>query len=86
MSGEHTSRDDEHVVELGGQGFWLMLEGEKLYLAFSDFPWFAKAEVGAINDVLRPSEDHLYWPQLDIDLSIASIRNPQAFPLMAKAS
>jgi hypothetical protein len=35
--------------------------------------------------VQRPTEDHLYWPQLDIDLSVASIRDPQSFPLLSRA-
>ena len=30
--------------------------------------------------------DHLYWPQLDADLSVESIRNPLAFPLISKAA
>jgi hypothetical protein len=34
--------------------------------------------------VERPTEDHLYWKQLDIDLSLQSIRNPAAFPLIAR--
>jgi len=32
-----------------------------------------------------PSEKHIYWPNLDIDLSIDSIRDPLAFPLQYKA-
>lgn len=28
---------------------------------------------------------HLYWPDLDVDLAVASIRNPGAFPLVSKA-
>jgi hypothetical protein len=34
--------------------------------------------------VERPSADHLYWPQLDIDLSVHSIRDPAAFPLISR--
>jgi hypothetical protein len=34
--------------------------------------------------VERPTADHLYWPKLDIDLAVASIKNPDAFPLMAR--
>jgi hypothetical protein len=34
--------------------------------------------------VQRPTENHLYWPELDVDLSVDSLRNPQAFPLVSK--
>ena len=33
-----------------------------------------------------PSRDHLYWPLLDIDLSVESIRHPDRFPLVAAES
>jgi len=29
----------------------------------------------------RPSPDHLYWPELDVDLSVRSIEHPEEFPL-----
>jgi hypothetical protein len=32
----------------------------------------------------RPTENHLHWPQLDIDLSVESLRDPKAFPLVSK--
>jgi hypothetical protein len=28
--------------------------------------------------------DHLYWPDLDIDLSLESIRHPENFPLISR--
>jgi hypothetical protein len=30
-----------------------------------------------------PSANHLYWPLLDVDLSVESVRNPEAFPLVS---
>jgi hypothetical protein len=32
-----------------------------------------------------PSAHHLYWPDLDIDLAVESIRDPASFPLVSKA-
>jgi hypothetical protein len=83
MSGESISPSSPLVLEVERSGFWLSLAGEKLYLAFADFPWFAGASIDQLSDVQRPSADHLYWPMLDIDLSVASIRDPAAFPLIA---
>jgi hypothetical protein len=81
MLGEHTS--EIRVDEISQGGFWLSLAGERLYLAFDDFPWFAGCTGKQLGDVQWPSQDHLYWPSLDIDLSVASIRDPGAFPLIA---
>ena len=73
------------VTHVSRHGFWLMLDGEELLLPFADFPWFRQATIEQLSDVSWPSPDHLYWPQLDVDLSLASIRDPGAFPLVAKS-
>ncbi|MBC7819442.1 MAG: DUF2442 domain-containing protein [Planctomycetaceae bacterium] len=46
-----------------------------------ELPWFADAAVRQILNVRRPSPDHLYWPDLDVDLSLESIEHPERFPL-----
>lgn len=72
------------VTHVSRHGFWLLLDNEELLVPFAEFPWFKKATIEQLSDVKWPSENHLYWPQLDIDLSVESIRNPKAFPLVAK--
>jgi hypothetical protein len=61
------------------------LGSEELYLAYTDFPWFKDATIAQVTHIDRPSPDHLYWPDLDVDLSVASIRTPEAFPLISSA-
>ncbi len=41
---------------------------------------------GTQGSVSGLSFDHLYWPGLDIDLSLQSLRNPSAFPLISGAA
>jgi hypothetical protein len=62
------------VTNVSTHCFWLLLGDEELAVPFSDFPWFKKATIEQLSDVQRPTEDHLYWPQLDVDLSVMSIR------------
>jgi Protein of unknown function (DUF2442) len=64
-------------------GFWMLLGAEELFLPFEKFPWFRDATVRQISRVELPSADHLYWPELDIDLAVESIRHPEKFPLMS---
>ena len=82
MPGTNTSAVE--VTHVSMHGFWVLLRGEELLLPFVDFPWFKRATIEQLTDVEWPSTNHLYWPQLDVDLSVESIRTPQAFPLMAK--
>jgi hypothetical protein len=72
------------VANISTHGFWLWLGNRELFVPFSEFPWFANAPVGKIVNVERPSEDHLYWPDLDIDLSVRSIEHPAEFPLKSR--
>ncbi len=83
MHGNTTSAAE--VTNISAHGFWLLVSGEELLVPFAQFPWFKNATIYQLTNVERPSENHLYWPQLDIDLAVESIRNPNAFPLVSKA-
>ncbi len=73
------------VIHISRHGFWLLLgEEEELLLPFAQFPWFRQATIEQISTIEWPTPDHLYWPELDIDLSVQSIRQPEKFPLLAK--
>ena len=73
------------VSNISQHGFWLLLGDEELLVRFEDFPWFRQATIDAYTQVERPSPDHLDWPQLDVDLSVRSIRSPADFPLVSRA-
>ena len=71
------------VSNVSKHGFWLLLDTEELFVPFEHFPWFRAASIGKIANVERPSPNHLYWPDLDIDLAVESIRSPDSFPLVS---
>lgn len=73
------------VTNISMHGFWLLLEDEELFLPFSEFPWFRDAAVGKIVHVELVSPSHLYWPDLDIDLAVDSIRHPERFALLSRS-
>ena len=72
------------VSLVSNQGFWLLADDEELFLSYADFPWFKEATIAQITQVERPTKNHLYWPNLDIDLSLESVRHPAKFPLVSK--
>ena len=79
-----TSTSVAEVTNISKHGFWLLLDQEELLVPFTEFPWFKGATIEQILTVEWPSPQHLYWPALDIDLSVESIRNPTAFPLISR--
>ena len=81
MRGSATSvAEVTHVSRLG---FWVLLGGEELHVAFADFPWFRAATIEQITTLEWPTADHLYWPLLDVDVAVSSIRTPTNFPLVS---
>jgi hypothetical protein len=75
---------DAEITNISKHCFWVLLGTEELAVSFKDFPWFKSATIEQISEIEHPSEDHLYWPLLDIDLSVNSIRNPDNFPLISQ--
>lgn len=87
MKSPQPGADTSHVevTNISGHGFWLWLDGRELFVSFAEFPWFADAPVAKITRVEWPSADHLYWPELDVDVSVRSIEHPEEFPLEFRA-
>jgi hypothetical protein len=81
-----TGTSDVEVSIASNRGFWLLVDDEELFLSFADFPWFRNATVEQLTTVERPGAGHLYWPLLDVDLAVQSIRDPAAYPLISKVT
>ena len=71
------------VSHISQVGIWLGLEERELFLSFDNFPWFKNASISAIQNVSLLNANHLYWPDLDIDLAVEAIEHPERFPLTA---
>lgn len=78
MPGVATS--EVEVTHISRHGFWVLLDQRELFLPFEEFPWFVDAPVGAILNVQRPHPHYLRWPDLDVDLTVASIEHPEKYP------
>ncbi len=78
------STSDAEVTNISRHGFWLLVADEELFIPFKEFPWFKDASVSEILKVEWPQPDHLYWPDLDVDVAVESIRHPEKFPLLSK--
>ena len=79
MPGSATSTAE--VTNISQHGFWMLVDGRELFLAFDEFPWFKQAPVEASLRLERPTPEHLYWPELDVDLGLDSIEHPERYPL-----
>ncbi|HEY5614816.1 MAG TPA: DUF2442 domain-containing protein [Bacteroidota bacterium] len=73
------------ITNISSHGIWLFTEQKEFFLSFEDFPWFKNAQLKEVVAVEEPTPGHYYWPALDIDLSLESIKDPKRFPLKARS-
>jgi len=80
--GKPTSKVE--VTNISSHGIWLLSGDREFFLPYDEFPWFKDVPIGKILKVEEQTPGHLYWSELDIDLSIESIEHPERFPLKAR--
>ncbi len=73
------------VTDISPHGIWVLARGEEIFLSYEAFPWFKRGTVEAVLNVEEQSPGHYYWPDLDIDLGIDSMRDPARYPLVYSA-
>ncbi len=79
-----TSNSVAEVTNISRHGVWLLVDDRELFMPFDEFPWFKNAPVNSVLKLERPGHNHLYWPALDVDLTVESIEHPERYPLKAK--
>ncbi len=72
------------ITNISSHGIWLLAHDKELFMSFKDFPWFENQTVKTILNVEEQSPNHFYWPDIDVDLTVESIENPERFPLKAR--
>ena len=80
------STSEVEVTQISTHGIWLLIQEKEHFLSFENFPWFQSAPVSKIHNVELLHERHLYWPDLDIDLAVESIKEPNRFPLISQSA
>lgn len=80
MRGASTSLVE--VSNIDQFGLWVLVRDREYFLPYDDFPWFRQATVDQILNVVLLHQDHLHWPELDVDLCVESLYEPDRFPLI----
>jgi hypothetical protein len=74
-----TGTSEIEVVQIDSHGFWLHIKGKEYFLTYDQYPWFEEAKIKDILNVQLLHGNHIYWPELDIDLSIDILSNPEKY-------
>ena len=62
------------VLNVSPHGFWVMVAAKEYFLDYADFPWFRNATLSQLFNVELHNGEHLYWPELDVDLDWRGLR------------
>ena len=84
LSNSGTNTSGPEVTDISPFGIWILYRSKEYFLAFEEFPWFYNAPVRKVFMVTEESPGHFRWPDLDVDLSLDSIKNPEAFPFVCE--
>lgn len=82
LSTTGTNTSEVEVSNISIHGFWIFVKEKEYFLPYEEYPWFKNARLNEIFDVKLLHRAHLYWPQLDIDLHIESLEQPEKYPLI----
>ena len=82
LSSDGAATSPAEIANIDQFGIWIIVGGKEHFLPFEDFPWFRKATLDQILRVELLHEDHLRWPDLDVDLCLDSLEHPESYPLV----
>jgi len=85
-SAQRGKRTLAEVTNVSPHGFWLLLREREVFVSFKEFPWFRDASIAELVNVQLPSPHHLYWPDLDVDVAVESLDDPERYPLVSRAA
>lgn len=72
------------LVERTKNHLTLKIDNITYVLSFDYFPFFDDAKKHELLCVIRLGLDGYHWPKLDLSYSIATLINPETYPLIAK--
>lgn len=81
--GRSTSVSVENISPFG---IWLLVKGTEYFLRYESYPYFKDQTLRAIQNVQLLHGYHLYWEDLDVDLEIDNLENPEKYPLKSKVA
>ncbi|WP_008317475.1 DUF2442 domain-containing protein [Leptolyngbya sp. PCC 6406] len=85
-SGTHgTVTSQTEISNISANGLWLLCRDREYFLPYDQFPWFKDAPIKHVFNLEEPHPGHLYWPDLDVDLSLDIIQHPERFLCIAKS-
>lgn len=72
------------ITNIEPLGFWVLVDDKEYFVPFADYPVFQAASIQQIFQMQRLSPTHLHWPELDADIDLEALEQPEHYPLVFK--
>ncbi len=72
------------VTNIEAFGFWLLAEDHEYFVPFSDYPVFKNATIEQILNLQCLAPGQYHWPDLDADIELEALQNPERYPLSSR--
>lgn len=69
------------ITNISVHGIWLLLKNREYFLPYTEYPWFREAKIAEVQNIRILHDRHLYWPDLDVDLSTNILESLESYPL-----
>jgi uncharacterized protein DUF2442 len=79
-----TNISPSEVTNIEALGFWILLDDREYFVPFADYPVFKDASIQQIFKMQHLSPTQLHWPDLDADIEIDALEQPEHYPLVFK--
>ena len=72
------------VTGISAIGFWLLASDREYFVPLADYPDFRRATIEQLTSVQHVAPTQVTWPDLDIDIDLEALAEPERFPLVFK--
>ena len=72
------------VTNIEPLGFWILVDNKEYFVPFADYPVFKGASIEQIFKMKKLSPTQLHWPELDADIEIDALQQPEHYPVVFK--
>ena len=70
------------VTNISPFGIWILTKDKEYFISYKDYPVFETATIKQIADVTTDFSGNLHWEELDADIELESLENPENYPLI----
>ena len=75
---------DCNITSINDLGIWILIEDKEYFIPFSEYPGFKNASLNQVFNVRFLPPSQLYWEEIDVDIELKALVQPESFSLIYK--